>query len=800
MGKLLKFMKRYKWHTLLVVLLLIVQAYCDLSLPNYTADVVDTGVMQNGIDNIAPNVIGKDKFEEIMLFMNDDEQKAVKEHYVLKDNISESDMPVESKHYDGEIYVRDTDDKKIVEDLNDKMAMPISVYNMMNQMGKDSSKTAEMSEENKKQAEELGKLIKENIAENQKKMAEQNGGNSPAGMQAQMEGSQADMQAQAQGGQQADMDMFSLMKSGLLDGKIIRNYFDKSFGDNKELITSQYAKAFVSSEYERLGVDINKVQNSYLKVAAGKMIGMAAIMMICSILICYLSAVVGSGIGLDLRVGIFKKVMKFSNAEMENFSTSSLVTRCTNDVQQIQMVLTMMLRMCLYAPVLGIGGIIKVYNTNVSMMWTIGLAVGLVFAVVMVLMSLAMPKFKVMQTKVDNLNRVAREILTGLSVIRAFSREKHEEERFDGVNKDLTKTMLFTNRVMTFMMPAMTLIMNGTSVLIVWVSAKQIDLGKLQVGTMTAFITYSMLIIMSFLMLTMISVMLPRAIVAAERIDEILISDISVRDLETADDNLQITKGDVCFDHVNFRYKDADCDVLEDIDFTAKSGETTAIVGSTGSGKSTLVNLIVRAFDVTEGKITIDGRDIRDYKQHNLREKIGFVPQKAILFSGDIKSNIAYGCDNADISHIEKSAEIAQAKDFIEAKPDKYDSPIAQGGSNVSGGQKQRLSIARAIAKDAKVYVFDDSFSALDFKTDVALRKSLNENVKDAAVIIVAQRVVTVMNADKIIVLDEGRIAGQGTHYELLRNCEVYEQIVKSQLSEKEYEEQMAIANKKGVD
>ena len=512
----------------------------------------------------------------------------------------------------------------------------------------------------------------------------------------------------------------------------------------------------------------------------------------------FLAAKIGAGIGLDLRKGVFKKVISFSNQEMDSFSTSSLITRSTNDIQQIQMVLTIMLRMCMYAPILGIGGMIRVLNTNSGMTWIIGVAVVAVSLIIGLLMFIAMPKFKIMQKKVDNLNLVTREILTGLPVIRAFSREKHEEKRFDVSNSDLTKTMLFTHRTMSFMFPAMTLVMNGVSVLIVWIAAKQIDLGKLQVGSMTAFITYAMMIIMSFLMLTMISVFLPRAAVAAERVDEVLSSEGTIKDKEDADPDKKITQGVVRFEHVNFRYNNADADVLEDIDFTAQKGKTTAIIGSTGSGKSTLVHLIPRFYDVTAGKITIDGVDVRDYTQENLREAIGFVPQKGVLFSGDIDSNLAFGCPDAPHEQLEKAAQIAQATEFITAKPDGFKSEISQGGTNVSGGQKQRLSIARAIAKKPKVLIFDDSFSALDFKTDVALRKALGENVTDATIIIVAQRIVTIMNADEIIVLDDGRIAGKGTHLELIGNCEVYDQIVKSQLSEEEYKKQLALAGRKG--
>ena len=785
MSKILKYLKKYKFATFMVFALLIVQAYCDLSLPNYTADIVDTGIMQGGVENIAPQVVSEEAMNNIMLFMTEEEKNEVMENYVLRESINDCDIPTEESVAEGKVYELDTDDESVIEKLGEDMVMPVVTYAMISQSQGDESQSEEMTDEQKAMVEELGELIQQNMAEN----AEKNG--TQTDMSQLTDEQKAQMQAEQSN---QDMDLIALIESGQLDAEVLRNFFTEKFEDMSDMLVCQYAKSFNKAEYEALGVDMNKFQNSYLFTAAAKMLAMASVIMISTIVICYLAAKIGAGVGLDLRIGVFKKVVSFSNEEMDNFSTSSLITRSTNDIQQIQMVLTIMLRMCMYAPILGIGGLIKVFNTNVSMMWTIGLAVLFVFGVIGVLMKVAMPKFKIMQTKVDKLNLVTREILTGLPVIRAFSREKHEEERFEETNKDLTKTMLFTNRVMTFMMPTMILIMNATSVLIVWVSSKQIDLGKLQVGSMTAFITYAMMIIMSFLMLAMISVMLPRAIVAAERVDEILTTEPVIKDSDKADADLTVKKGEVKFEHVNFRYANADCDVLHDIDFTAEPGKTTAIVGSTGSGKSTLVHLITRFYDVTDGKISIDGVDIRDYTQHNLREGIGFVPQKAVLFSGDIKSNLSYGCQNAPMEQLVKAAEIAQSTEFIEEKPDKYDSPIAQGGTNVSGGQKQRLSIARAVAKNAKVYIFDDSFSALDFKTDVKLRKALAENVGDSTMIIVAQRVVTVMNADKIIVLDEGKIAGQGTHYELIQNCDVYTQIVKSQLSEAEFEKQLAEA------
>ena len=761
MSKILKYMKNYWVGTLVVFVLLIVQAYCDLALPNYTADILDTGIMQKGVQNICPQVVSEKSMNGVMLFMTEDEKNEVLDNYVLRDSLKDCDIQMADNAPDGAVYELNTKDSDTIEKLDDDFGMAVMAYSAVSQM---------TTEDMQKMSGNKDTSSQEMSAEAMAKLAE--------------------MQKNGE-----EITVMSMISAGVMDGIEIRNQIEDKYSSMSDMAVSQAAKAYWQSEYENIGVDMKAFQKSYLFMQGGKMLGMAALIMVCTIIICYLAAKIGAGVGKDLRVGVFRRVVSFSNAEMDNFSTSSLITRSTNDIQQIQMVLTIMLRMCLYAPILGVGGLIKVLNTNTSMVWIIALAVVLVLIVVGILMMTAMPKFKIMQTKVDKLNLVTREILTGLPVIRAFSREKHETERFDETNKDLTKTMLFTNRVMTFMMPAMMLIMNGVSILIVWVASKQIDLGKLQVGGMTAFITYAMMIIMSFLMLSMISVMLPRAAVAADRVDEILTTEPVIKDKQDCGDT-KITKGLVKFEHVNFRYNNAECDVLEDIDFTAEPGKTTAIIGSTGSGKSTLIHLIPRFYDVTEGKVTIDGVDVRDYSQYNLREQIGFVPQKGVLFSGDVKSNLSFGCPDAEMETLEKAAEIAQATEFINSNDDGYDAPIAQGGTNVSGGQKQRLSIARAVAKNPKIFIFDDTFSALDFKTDVALRKALGENVGDSTVLIVAQRIVTIMNADKIIVLDDGKIAGQGTHNELLLSCEVYNQIVKSQLSETEYELQLEEAKK----
>ena len=530
---------------------------------------------------------------------------------------------------------------------------------------------------------------------------------------------------------------------------------------------------------------MNKIQMTYIFEKGVQMLGLALLIAAITVAVGFLAAQTAALFGMNVREKVFRKVVSFSTAEMDKFSTASLITRSTNDIQQVQMVIVMMLRMVLYAPIMGIGGVIKVTKTGTGLGWIIFVAVAAVIMLVTVLMAVAMPKFKAMQKLVDRLNLVTREILTGLPVIRAFSREKHEEERFDEASKNLMKTQLFTNRVMSVMSPFMTLIMNGISVLIIWFGAKGIDSGDMQVGDMMAFITYTMQIVMSFLMLTMISIMLPRAAVSANRINEVLDTEVSVKNPENPLTE-GITEGRIVFDNISFRYGDSEEDVLKNISFTAKPGETTAIIGSTGSGKSTFINLIPRFFDVTEGKITVDGTDVRDFDMRYLRDNIGLVPQKGILFSGTVDSNLRFGCENASREQLAEAAEIAQATEFIESKPEKYESPISQGGTNVSGGQKQRLSIARAIVKKPKIYIFDDSFSALDYKTDAALRKALSEKVAGSTVIIVAQRISTILNAEQIVVLDEGKVAGIGTHKQLLQDCEVYKQIASSQLSEAE--------------
>ena len=587
------------------------------------------------------------------------------------------------------------------------------------------------------------------------------------------------------------MEEIRLMaENGIISGEDlldIRQQVLDSMGDLSDTIIRGQAVTNIKQEYEALGIDTGKVQTSFLWSTGLKMLALSALMLAAAVLTGYFASVTGAKIGRSLREKMYRKVLSFSGAEMDQFSTASLITRCTNDIQQVQMVVIMLLRMVLYAPIIGIGGVIKVAKTGTGLGWIIGVALGAILSLVLILFTTTMPKFRILQKLVDNLNLISREILTGIPVIRAFSREKFEEKRFDKANRDLMKTQLFTGRIMNFMMPVMMFIMNAISIMIVWFGGQRIDQGSMQVGSMLAFITYTMQIVMSFLMLTMVSIMLPRAGVAADRIDEVLSTEPAICDLkENKDELLTEGKGVLSFEHVNFRYPGADEDALHDLNFTAKPGQTTAIIGSTGCGKSTLLNLIPRFYDVTGGKITLDGVDIRDLSQKKLRSMLGLVPQKAVLFSGDIASNIKFAHEEITDEDMKEAAEIAQATEFIEGKTEKYNSPISQGGTNVSGGQKQRLSIARAVAAKPKVFLFDDSFSALDYKTDAALRKALAKKVKDATVLIVAQRISTILHADQIIVLENGTIAGIGTHEELMKNCMAYQEIAKSQLSERE--------------
>ena len=714
----MKYLKKSAGYIVLIIALLFLQAYCDLSLPDYTSKIINVGIQQKGIEDSVPDKLRDSTLQNLQIFMDEDQKKEVSQNYTQEDDTW---------------LLNDDISKETRENLNEdfsKAMMMVSAF-------------SEDSEQGQAMVAQMG------LPE----------GTDP-------------LTALAQMPEEAVQQIMSQV--------------DEKLKDMPESIVTQAGVSFVASEYEALGMDVDSIQMHYILMSGLRMLAMALVIMLAAISVTFISARVAGRLGHDLRNSIYRKVMSFSSREYHKFSTASLITRSTNDVQQVQQVMTMMFRIVLYAPILGIGGVIKVLQTDSSMTWILGAAVAIILIVIFVLFQIAMPKFTRLQTLIDRLNLVTREILTGIPVIRAFSREKHEEERFEKANMDLTKTNLFVNRCMTFMMPTMMLIMNGVSVLIIYSGAYAVDGGTMQVGNVMAFIQYSMQIIMSFLMITAMSIMLPRANVSARRINEVLETEVSVHDPENPVQPSENVKGTVEFDHVSFAYPGAEEEVLSDITFEARKGETVAFIGSTGSGKSTMINLIPRFYDVTEGFITLDGKDVRTLTQHDLREELGYVPQKGVLFSGTIASNILYGNPDGSEAEMKEAAEIAQATEFIEEKHKKYESPIAQGGSNVSGGQKQRLSIARAIAKKPKVYIFDDSFSALDYKTDVTLRAALKEKTQDSTVIIVAQRISTILHAEQIIVLDDGKIAGIGTHKELLKSCDAYYQIASSQLSEAE--------------
>lgn len=709
MRHIFKNLLRHRLSVAAIILLLIMQAYCDLALPSYTSAIVDVGLQQYGIEDCVMEEMRRSTGDALLQLLSEEDRSVFLDSYVLNE---------ETDRYELQKITKETR-----ETLNEVLEQPFVLLYAGNHM-------EELMSENGMDAGQMLQMSKD-----------------PANMERML----------------------------------------SQFGEISDSILTQIAVQGVTEEYEACGADLHVMQKNYLFFTGAKMMGLSILMLAAAIACGYLSAKTAAKIGMELRGRVFKNVLGFSNVEINRFSTASLITRSTNDIQQIQMVSVMLLRMVFYAPILGIGGILKVVNTKTGMGWIIVLAVAVISALVLALMGITLPKFKIMQKLVDRLNLVSREILTGLPVIRAFSRERFEEERFDVANKDLMRTQLFANRVMTMMMPAMMMIMNGVTVLIVWVGGKGIDVGNLQVGDMIAFITYTMQIIMSFLMITMVSVMLPRAGVAADRIEEVVRTHSSIRDAEVVrDEEKQEWRGRIEFSDVSFRYEGADEDALTDISFVAEPGKTTAIIGSTGCGKSTLVNLIPRFYDVTSGSVTVDGIDVRELSQHKLRSLLGMVPQKGVLFSGDIESNLKFGGDEITHAQMKEAAQIAQAVDFIEEKPEQYHSEIAQGGTNVSGGQKQRLSIARAIAKQPKVLIFDDSFSALDYKTDAALRRALAEKTGDATVIIVAQRINTILHADQILVLEDGRIVGKGTHSELLAGCEAYQEIATSQLSEEE--------------
>lgn len=718
MLKMFHYMKE-RWHYIvMIILLLFVQAFCDLSLPDYTSKIVNVGIQQKGIEDGVPETLRKESMEQVCLFMDEKDAKKVKDFY----------------KEDGDVYrLKDVTEEER-EDLNQILGIPEMV---VSGLWDDSS--AEVT----KIKEQLQVPKETNL-----------------------------------------LELFSQMPKEQLQA--MTKGMTEKFEDMPESIITQSSVLFVQSEYEAQGKDLDAMQTQYILGSGLKMLGLALLAMAAAVTVTFLSSQAAATLGKNLRNQVYRKVISFSGGELNHFSTASLITRSTNDVQQVQILFTLLFRIVLYAPILGLGGVYKVFQTDASMTWILGLAVVLIILFVAFLFKIAMPKFTKLQYLIDELNLVSREILTGVSVIRAFSREKHEEERFEDANVKLMKTNLFVNRCMTFMMPVMMLLMNCVTVLIVWNGSHAVNDGTMQVGNMMAFMQYAMQIIMAFLMITMMSIMIPRAKVSATRINEVLETEVSIHDAEETQEVNTELKGDVVFEHVGFTYPGADGASLTDIDFHAKKGETVAFIGSTGSGKSTLVNLIPRFFDVTSGRILVDGVDIRKIKLHDLRQRIGYVPQKGVLFSGTIDSNIRYGKPEATEAEVKRAAEIAQAWEFIQDKEDGMDSAIAQGGSNVSGGQKQRLSIARAIAKEPEIYIFDDSFSALDYKTDVVLRRALKKETKDATTLIVAQRISTILHADKILVLDEGKVVGQGTHKELLKSCDVYRQIAMSQLSEEE--------------
>lgn len=730
MIKLIKHLRNSIGSVLLIVVLLAIQATCDLSLPDYTSDIVNVGIQQSGIENAVPKVIRESQMNNLTLFMSKSDKNEVMKYYTLLNKGEYKDSNVDEK-----LYELSTKDKSVIDKLD-----PIMAKSMMIASGIEQNKT-----------QILKKITPQGVPVNKN----------------------TDV-----------MSVLRTMPTEALDN--MKSSVEEKISKMPESMVSQSAIRYVKAEYKAIGMNVDKLQTNYIFKAGAIMLGIALISMVATVAVGYLGARVAAKLGRNLRKQVFGKVVSFSNKEMDEFSTASLITRSTNDIQQVQMLMVMLLRIVFYAPILAIGGFIKVLNTNTSMAWIIGVAVLAILSVVLVLFGLVMPKFKSVQKLVDKVNLVTREMLTGMLVIRAFSTEKHEEKRFDKANTDLMKTNLFVNRAMSMMMPTMMLIMNVITVVIVWNGAHSVDSGSMQVGDMMAFIQYTMQIIMAFLMISMVSMILPRAVVSMGRIDEVISTDLVIKDKKETQSFDANKKGIVEFKNVSFRYPNAEEDVLSNITFTAKPGQTTAFIGSTGSGKSTLINLIPRFYDVTEGEILVDGVNVKDVTQHELREKIGYVPQKGVLFSGTINSNLRYGKKDVSEETVRKAAEIAQASEFIDVKPKKFETEISQGGTNVSGGQKQRLSIARAIAKNPEIYIFDDSFSALDLKTDAALRKSLNEETGDSTVLIVAQRISTIINADQIVVLDQGKVVGIGTHKELLKNCEVYNEIALSQLSKEE--------------
>lgn len=747
MLKLFRYLKKSFVPILLIIVLLIIQAMSDLALPDYTSKIVNVGIQQGGITETSPNVIRASVMDSVLLFVSEEDKQFVLSQYELLNETTLNKDTYQEKLKDYPILKNEALYEKIKESdqLDDVLAKPIMMVSIL---ATDSKETEAMK--------------------NQIFMSLQAAGMNTTNMTI--------MEALAYLPKEARTKMLEQLETKL-----------KAYPD---MMVAQAAVSFNKTEYKIIGLNTDRIQTNYILLAGLKMLGLALISMIATILVGFIGAKLAAKLAQTLRSKLFRKVMDFSKTEMKDFSTASLITRTTNDIQQVQTVLVMILRTVFYAPLIGIGGVIKSLNTNTSMAWTIAVAIMAILSLVIMLFAVAMPKFKVIQKLVDKLNLVSREILSGLPVIRAFSTEKQEEKRFDDANQELTKVQIFVNRIMAFMMPAMNFIMNGVVILIIWASAKQIDTGAMQVGDMMAFIQYTMQIIMAFLMISIVSIMWPRASISAKRIHEVLEKEPTIKNPEHPTTLPTTAHGVIEFKNVGFRYSDADVDVIENVSFKAEPGKTTAFIGSTGSGKSTLISLIPRFYDVTSGEILLDGVNTKDITLKELHSKIGFVPQKGILFNGTVRSNIKYGNEQMSDEDMREAARIAQANEFIERLEGNYDAPISQGGTNVSGGQRQRLSIARAIAIKPDVYIFDDSFSALDFKTDAVLRAELKKITKNSTVLIVAQRISTVMTADQIIVLDEGKIAGRGTHEELMKTCEIYREIALSQLSKEELEDE----------
>ncbi|MDT2735986.1 ATP-binding cassette domain-containing protein [Enterococcus pseudoavium] len=785
--KIFKYLAKYWYAIIAVLLLLIVQASSDLSLPSLTSDIVDVGIQQGGLEQSTPDKIRKSTLQGLELFMTEEEKQTI------EDNYKEATQTIDGKKV--AIYKLDLQKDMTKEKLADIFNLPMMMIASTRATDSSNGKEAKAIladyqgiAKDAAKAQALGDEAK--ALGEQAQAAGKAAAVATDGATAATKGAEAQRlatEAQAKGAEAQKLGNSIKEKNDAMPARVesARKATKDELGDVGADSLKTVGIQMTLAEYKALNINTEKIQTDYMIKTGAKMLGLTLLSAVAAIIVGLIASLVAATVGRNLRVGQYEQTLAFSNNEMEKFSPASLITRNTNDIQQIQMGIVMVMRMVLYAPILGIGGVYRVYKTGTGMGWIVGVAVGAVLLLVVTLLVTTMPKFKILQKLVDRVNLVSREIITGLPVIRAFSREQYEEKRFDGANSDLMKTQLFVNRAMSLMMPLMMLLMNGISVLIVWVGGHNMDMGQLQVGDMMAFITYTMQIVMAFMMLSMVSIILPRSNVAAGRVDEVLNTEPSIKDPEQPKDDHDF-KGEVKFEGVEFRYSDADADVLHHINFTAKPGQTTALIGSTGSGKSTIVNLIPRLFDVTGGRITIDGIDIREMSQHKLHEIMGFVPQKGVLFSGDIASNIKFG--DADISdeQMKKAAEIAQADEFIKSNEKGFDRAISQGGTNVSGGQKQRLSIARALAKNPKILIFDDSFSALDNKTDVALRKALAENVKGVTQIIVAQKISTILHADNIIVLDEGRVVAQGRHEELMETSKVYQEIAQSQLNNAE--------------